>query len=255
MESHFRYLARNHFCIVFLYALLVIALSFSKVEASEFSKAYYLKKTPIIDGVIDAAWSQLPSHPMKYRIIGEPADAHDFSGSFKLGWREDGLYLLAEIVDDMLIDRYANPLNRYWDDDALEIFVDADASGGEHTTNYNAFAYHVLLDGQSVDIDSEGKPRLFNEHVENKWLRNKDNIVWEAKVNVFPDSFDHRVSNNRPLTLREGKALGFMLAYCDNDGSATREHFYGSTLIHRQDKNVGWKDADVFSKIILIKKK
>ena len=49
--------------------------------------------------------------------------------------------------------------------------------------------------------------------------------------------------------------MGFMLAYCDNDGSPEREHFVGSHEITpvNGDKNLGFIDASVFGKITLVK--
>jgi hypothetical protein len=46
-----------------------------------------------------------------------------------------------------------------------------------------------------------------------------------------------------------------MLAYCDNDGSKQRENFIGSHPIKAVDgdMNRGYKSADVFGKIKLIK--
>ncbi len=57
-----------------------------------------------------------------------------------------------------------------------------------------------------------------------------------------------------PVKLFEGKKLGFMLAYCDNDGSKEREHFIGSTDIRavKGDKNLGYKTADVFQRLQLV---
>ena len=47
--------------------------------------------------------------------------------------------------------------------------------------------------------------------------------------------------------------MGFMLAYCDNDGSDVREHFMGDHDFPAQNgsKNLGYITADVFGKITL----
>ena len=54
-------------------------------------------------------------------------------------------------------------------------------------------------------------------------------------------------------SLTVGKIMGFMLAYCDNDGSDEREHFIGSHDIEpvNGDKNLGYIDARVFGSIRL----
>ncbi|VUD47986.1 hypothetical protein TDB9533_01139 [Thalassocella blandensis] len=223
-----------------------------KIENTPFSEFTYLQAQPRVDGVLEKQWESLPWFPLDQLMVGSVADKDDFSGRFKIGWRKEGLYLVAEIVDDKLIDQYADPLVQYWDDDTLEVFVDEDQSGGLHKTSYNAFAYHIGLDNQSADIDDEGNARLYNDHVVSQWRRHKNTIVWEAFIKLYDDSFDHR-KQNAPVKLKAGKKIGFMLAYCDNDNSPEREHFYGSTFIEGQDKNQGWINASVFTPVTLVK--
>lgn len=69
---------------------------------------------------------------------------------------------------------------------------------------------------------------------------------------AFADSVDKKSFSchiELAVTLFEGRNLGFMLAYCDNDGSKEREHFIGSTDIKavNGNKNLGYITADVFS--------
>ncbi len=215
-----------------------------------------------VDGIVDKSWSNREWYPINKLILGERYTKQDFDGRFKLAWDSEYLYLLAEIVDDVLFDQHTNPLHFYWDDDCLEVFLDEDASGGEHQYNYNAFAYHVALDNQVVDIGVKTKDNpepfiLLNEHIESSWQRSKANsnkIVWELAIKVFDDSFlpEKKVA---PVELKAGKTMGFMLAYCDNDGSKHRESFIGSTEIKavNGDKNLGYKTASVFGKLRLIK--
>ncbi|TLU66369.1 sugar-binding protein [Thalassotalea litorea] len=219
----------------------------------------------IIDGnSSDIAWQQGNWQLLNHVWVGEKPSREDFSGRYKLLWQTDGLYLLVEIVDDILFDQHPNPLDRYWDDDALEIFIDEDSSGGDHTHNFNAFAYHVSLDNQSADMgprikEDENNFLLLNHHVQSVWQRQLDEpnkMIWEAKILVFDDSYDYKnPDKNQPKTLTIGKKMGFMLAYCDNDGSKHREHFIGSHPIEPVDgdMNQGFKNASVFAEITLLK--
>ena len=244
--------------LIVLSLLLLAACSRSLAEADVVRFA----SEPIsIDGKAlehtwgDAEWRNLDKH-----ILGEFPDQEDFSGRYKLLWDEQHLYLLAEIGDDVLFDRYADPLFRYWDDDCLEIFIDEDASGGIHQFNHNAFAYHVALDNQAVDIGGQledGSPEfiLLNDHVASRWQRQADKphkVLWEVAIRIFDDSFEPG-KGNQPVALTAGKTMGFMLAYCDNDGSEAREHFVGSHEIEpvNGDKNLGYIDASVFGSIRL----
>ncbi|TWX67250.1 sugar-binding protein [Colwellia demingiae] len=217
-----------------------------------------------IDGLVnEVSWQLAKWQPINSLILGDKPSADDFSGQFKVMWDEQQLYLLVEITDDVLFDQHADPRHLYWDDDCLEIFLDEDASGGNHQFNFNAFAYHVALDNQAVDIgeknvDGSDNFVLLNDHITSVWRRSEkspNKVIWEVSVRVYDDNFTLAMKNPVAVTLFEGKKLGFMLAYCDNDGSKEREHFIGSTDIKAVNgsKNLGYITADVFQKLRLIR--
>jgi len=234
----------------------------------------FASEAPILDGdPRDAAWTQGEWVPMDKLMWGTLPGKDDFNGRFKLVWTADGLYLLAEITDDILYDSHPDPLELYWEDDALEVFIDADASGGDHLHNYNAFAYHISLDNQAADMgpylsaedEKAGKVnvRLFPDLVQSKWMRSQDvphNIFWEVKIIVMGDDFKDSYAAGEPaaraVVLEAGRNLGFMLAYCDSDGKSEgggREHFMGNVEITpvNGDRNLGYIDASVFGQITL----
>jgi len=224
--------------------------------------------TIVIDGIAsESSWDNAKWQPLDQLLLGAAPSPEDFSGRFKVMWDEKKLFLLVEITDDVLIDTHPNPLELYWDDDCLEIFLDEDNSGGNHQFNYNAFAYHVGLDNQAVDIgenhpDGSVNFLLLNDHLTSAWQRNKQapyHITWEVAVGVYDDSFKPKTRHsntgdeNHPVTLHAGKKIGFMLAYCDNDGSVERESFIGSTPIKpvNGSKNLGYITSDVFESLLL----
>jgi len=233
----------------------------------------YSATAPTIDGtnLDDAIWQQATWQPMPYLMAGTKPASSDFAGRYRLLWDEQYLYLQAEIVDDVLWDSRPNPLEAYWDDDALEVFIDSDASGGKHFDNHSALAYHVALDNQAVDIGDDGKPHLYNAHVKSAWQRVASNnpeapypIIWELAIRLYPNNYTD-AKPLAPLTLQANQTIGFMLAYCDNDGSdvstgkapsqSVREHFMGSHFIQpvNGDSNRGYLDASVFGKLRLSK--
>jgi len=59
----------------------------------------------------------------------------------------------------------------------------------------------------------------FTDHAEVSRTDEGDLSTWEIGLKVFPDTFDENVKTNVPVTLTAGKLLGFMAAYCDNDGT------------------------------------
>lgn len=222
----------------------------------------YANKAITLDGIADESdWQQAKWLPIDQMIIGDAITADDFSGQYKLLWRENKLYLLTEVIDDVLFDQSADPTVRYWDDDTVEVFIDEDGSGGEHQYSHNAFAYHVALDKQVADFTTQKKAATFNEHITTAWSRdpvNPQKIYWEMAITVFPDSYNDSLSafdkqQVAAVSLQANKQMGFMLAYCDNDGSKQRENFIGSHPIKplNGDMNRGYKHADVFGSIIL----
>lgn len=245
-------------------SLLLPALVFA-ASSKNIVPIPYTDAKPTIDGQIQPSeWDAAQWADLNKDIIGGLPSQDDFSGRYKLMWDESALYLLAEIQDDVLFDQHADPLYFYWDDDCLEIFVDEDASGGDHQYNYNAFAYHVALDNQAVDIGtqlSNGEPEflLFNDHIESRWQRQQSSpnkVFWEVAITLHDDTFSPNKDDSASrVKLQNGKNIGFMLAYCDNDRSKHREHFIGSHEIQPidGDKNLGYKTADVFGRYKLVK--
>ena len=241
-------------------------------------EAKKVKEIMTIDGIAnEASWQLASWQPIDQLILGTMPSKEDFFGRFKIMWDEQQLYLLVEITDDILFDQHADPRHLYWDDDCLEIFIDEDDSGGNHQFNFNAFAYHVSLDNQAVDIgekNADGSDNfvLLNDHISSSWRRNENSpnkVIWELAVRVYDDSFSMQLPTQvtkpmqtsmqkkkpQPVKLSAGKKFGFMLAYCDNDGSKEREHFIGSVDIKavNGNKNLGYITADVFQKLTLLK--
>jgi len=253
--------------------LLMSQLMFSGVAFS--FDVPFASEAPVVDGdPSDAAWASAEWVPIDKLILGEMPDKDDFNGRYKLVWTADHLYLLAEITDDILYDSHPDPLELYWDDDTLEIFIDADASGGDHLFSDNAFAYHIALDNQAVDIgpylseeDRQAERtnrRLLPDHVQAQWKRSRDDpykLYWEVKISVmgddYRDSYAAGEKEAQAVTLKSGMTLGFMVAYCDSDGkleSGGREHFIGDVEIEpvNGDRNLGYIDASVFGRITLV---
>ncbi len=206
---------------------------------------------PVVDGrATEACWAAAVWHPLDQRWIGPPATPTDFQGRYKVVWTSQRLYVLAEITDDKLVDTHPT-LDKWWDDDCLEIFVDPDHSGGDHQYNYNAWAYHIALDGHVVDMGTDQKGHLYDSHAQSRHTQLGHVTTWETAVALYADTYDEaHPASNKPLTIRAGQPIGFALAYCDNDGSAERENFFGSVPVAGVDKNRGWIDASIFGTLV-----
>jgi len=245
------------------YALLIVIINLiisCKTQEAKSLKSYKqviaVAKTTVpmvIDGnPAETIWQDVKWYPIDQKWLGDDYDSNDFKGQYKLTWDKNALYVLVEIQDDILFDQHKDPLKLWWDDDCVEVFIDENNSGGNHQYNHNAFAYHVALDGNVVDIAPSKTPTLYNNHIKSKHKTNGNTTLWELKINIYDDSYADG-KENTPITLKANKNIGFAIAYCDNDNSKTRENFIGSQFVAGEDKNLGWKDASIFGTIQLKK--
>ena len=101
-----------------------------------------------------------------------------------------------------------------------------------------------------------------NDHIQSIWKRSHtepSKIVWEVSVDIYPDTLKDTYADGeepvKPIVLSKGKEMGFMIAYCDNDGGEERESFITSYDIPavNGDKNRAYIDASVFETIKLVK--
>lgn len=220
------------------------------------SDVVYFETSPVIDGVADdECWGKATWKNIDNNWLGEEITPEDFTGKFKLGWREDKLYVLVEVIDDTVADFFQPWDTAWWKDDCVEIFIDEDYSKGNHQFNHNAFAYHVGLNYDVVDLGPDSLPHLYNDHVEAKRTQEGNTSIWEFAINIFDESYSESADENNTVTLEAEKALGFMIAYCDNDHSDDRENFIGSEFIsgEESERDRGWIDAGEFGKITLKK--
>ena len=233
---------------------LFFTLSISVITFSTFAANYPAKKTtikPVIDGnAKDDCWTNAVWAPIDQLWVGTTASSNDYAGRFKATWDDSLVYILVEIKDDIFHDTRSNPLDNYWNDDCIEIFVDEDKSGGNHQSNFNAFAYHVSPFGDVVDSDKNGA-MLFNNHVKIDVDTNGTTYTWEVKMRIYNDKYDTGNPNANRVTLTTGKVMGFSMAYNDSDNQNTRENMYGSQVINAVDKNISYITADAFGTLTL----
>jgi hypothetical protein len=216
----------------------------------------YKSKIPvIIDGQAteecwtNAVWRNIDQVWIPY---GAKMKAGDFAGRFKVSWDELYLYVLVEVVDDSLSDDHSNPLANWWDDDCLEIFIDENRSKGNHELNCNAFAYHVSLFYDAVDLNSSGQGVNYKNNIKvDMDTVGADTYLWEFAIKNYDATFNIGNPENSRVKLGAGKKMGFAIAYCDNDETKARENFIGSMVMPQSNYNDMYKNADYFGLMIL----
>ncbi|MDO8343352.1 MAG: glycoside hydrolase family 6 protein [Cellvibrio sp.] len=207
---------------------------------------------PAIDGTVDAVWDSANWAPIDVFWLGTQPNpsAQDYSGRYKALWDENYLYLLFDITDERIFDGTRNALERYWEDDTVELFIDENKNGGQHEYNTSAWAYHISTYGDVVDYTTSG-PKLLNDHIDVRLVSMGDKHVWEMRVRIYGENYSDALANT-PLTLTAGKLMGFSASYIDNDGSQQRESMMGSVDTQGHKNNQGYQNASVFGSMRLV---
>lgn len=217
-------------------------------------KAPMVTETINIDGEgTEKSWNKSPWKTIENVWLGDEPSPEDFQGRYKLAWDKNYLYFLVEVLDDSLSDQESDPFTNWWEDDCLELFIDEDRSKGNHQFTHNAFAYHITLDYDIIDIGPEKKPINYKDHMIVKRTKKGNLYTWEVAMKVYPDSYSDAKKDNKPVVLKTGKKMGFAVSYNDNDGDNRRENFIGSIYVAGEDKNQGWIDAGIFGEVLLVK--
>lgn len=207
---------------------------------------------PVIDGSADAVWDRASWAPIDVFWLGTQPNpsTQDYSGRYKALWDEDYLYLLFDITDDRIYDGVRDALDRYWEDDTVELFIDENKNGGQHGYNTSAWAYHISTYGDVVDYTTSG-PKLLNDHIDTRLVSVGSKHLWEIRVRIYGEDYADWKTNT-PLKLFSGKLMGFSACYIDNDGSPQRESMMGSVNTPGHKNNQGYLDASVFGSLRLV---
>lgn len=217
-------------------------------------KAPKAEENIVIDGVGDEkSWNKAEWKEINNVWLGDSVSKEDFQGRYKLLWDEDYLYFLVEVFDDSLSDQEPDPFVNWWEDDCLELFIDENRSKGNHQFTHNAFAYHITLDYDVIDIGPDKNPHNYKDHMKVKRVKKGEIYSWEVAMKVYPDTYSDESMDNQPVKLKKGKKMGYAVSYNDNDGNNMRENFIGSIYVEGEDKNQGWIDAGIFGEVELVK--
>ena len=229
-------------------------------------KALECTTPPAIDGTADdACWEVAKWQTIDQVWIpwGSSISAEDFTGRYKITWSSetDKLYFLVEIIDDVLVKGYQYPAGGWPDYDVVELFIDEDHSGGDHTHNNNAFAYHITAGNDDkpfevVDLQDGWNPYNFSDHLDCVIKFENGIYTWEIALTVYNENYNPQKTTNPTEELAIGKFSGLSIAYCDNDdpdeNPKTRDNFIGSVAVPKSKYNDHWKNASDFGNLLLV---
>jgi chitodextrinase len=97
-------------------------------------------EAPVIDGTIESSWDAAPSTAISKVIFGGGtiSGPSDLSASWKALYNASNLFILVNVTDNTKIN---NGTTSWWNDDAVELFIDADNSKKAAYDNVNDFQF------------------------------------------------------------------------------------------------------------------
>jgi hypothetical protein len=112
-------------------------------------------KAPTIDGTVDDIWSDIQKHSIANALYSPVSSANDLSADYKAMWDQENLYLLVDVRDDVL----KNDSAEHYNDDSVEVFIDADNSKSSEYGE-NDHSYYFKWDRTNPTMGEQGQPYL-----------------------------------------------------------------------------------------------
>ena len=93
---------------------------------------------PLIDGIKEASWNGL-INPVANVTVGSVSSATDLSATWAASWDDTDLYIFVDVQDDVI---KVDSDNSWWEDDRIEIFIDA---GFTRTSTFGPKQYQYYI--------------------------------------------------------------------------------------------------------------
>ena len=180
------------------------------------------KGTVKVDGKIDDAWKDAPEVPLEI-VLGAKC-----TGTAKLLWDKDNLYVLFDVKDDVLNKDNENA----WEQDSIEVFIDENnskAGGYEPDDKQYRISYENFL--------SFNGDKCLEENMKSKVKLTDDGYIVEASF---------KWTDIKP---EEGTSVGLELQVNDAGSSGSRL----GTISWADDTGTGYQNPEVFGTINLVK--
>lgn len=189
---------------------ILITLVFGLITLAQDTESYTALKVtgdniPVIDGTIDAIWSNVEIVPLTKvpEIDGEvhpnitvpDPEPDDYYAEFGMLWNEDGMYFLFTVVDDIIViyEDYDTgndtPADKWWWDDNINILFSKDLVNSTFTQW--EFAWQPGIDQEekltSNDWLNPMPDGMETEFVESAWYNDGD--TWTLETFISWDAF------------------------------------------------------------------
>lgn len=98
---------------------LVVSFLFKQLTYSQVPVFIFTETPLVIDGLIDAGWSNYQAEVISNNNNGVVSSEADLNASFKVSWDNTYLYILLEVNDNIV---HSDESADMWRDDCLEVY-------------------------------------------------------------------------------------------------------------------------------------
>ena len=181
---------------------------------------------PVIDGVPDEVWSVSDRIKLANVVESPLSSPNDLSADYRIMWDKDNLYLFADVTDDVL----KNDADEAWENDAVEVFIDADNSKNK-SYGSNDYQYVFVWDKTSPKIKE-----VKHDHTNGvQFAFSTTDTGYRAEIR-FPWS-------TLGATPHVGSKIGLDVHVVDNDKGGKRDR----KLIWHDKKDNAWQNPQMFA--------
>ncbi|MEH6457086.1 MAG: sugar-binding protein [Cocleimonas sp.] len=175
---------------------------------------------------------QSPAILISKVIQGTVANPRDLTGRWRANWDDKNLYIWVGVVDES----HLSDSKDYWQDDSIEIYIDADASRGDSYDNFNDFHLGFSLGNNKINAGgTTPKDKLSLIKYTTRQLPTgyqlEVAIPWST-LNIIPKS-EH--------------TLGFDIQINDDDNGNDRD----AKMSWNASVDQAWKNPEIFGQLIL----
>jgi len=185
---------------------------------------------PAIDADVDDGWSGVEAREFQHVIAGSVDGDDDLGGTWRAQWDDDAFYVLVDVTDDAS----STDSSEHWQDDSLELFVDADNSKGSSYDGTNDFQFTVPRG------DGEIGGRLPQDTSTVEWAQTETDAGYRMEF-AFPwsvlavsPSVDH--------------AMGFDAQVNDDDDDSERD----AKMAWYGEEDIAWDNPSAFATVQLV---
>jgi len=177
-------------------------------------------------------WNNNASLRLSNIISGKIQNGRDLSAVWQSHWDDRFLYIRVDTIDDMFVRDSKVP----WNDDSIELYIDADGNRSSHFDGKNDFHLIYRWKDQSVSL-SKNSPHKGNLGIRQTMIRTDQGYTLETSI---PWS----TLGVRPIA---GRMIGIDVQINDDDSGRGRD---GKLAWHSKNDNA-WRNPQNFGRVLL----